>query len=92
MYNKINKFCAIIILLSMGIIAVYASIQTAFMTGLVTALVAPPAAVLAGRVNAGKKLLSDFEKLLIPSSYDDILNGTVKPTAGCHPEMTYLEK
>ena len=63
MYNNINKFCAIIILLSLGIIAVYASIQTAFMTGLVTAFVAPPAAVLAGRVNAGKKLQSDLEKL-----------------------------
>ena len=63
MYTKINKFCAIIILLSLSIIAVYASIQTAFMTGLVTALVAPPAAVLVGMVHAGKKFQSDIEKL-----------------------------
>ena len=63
MYTKLNKFCAIIILLSLGIIAVYASIQTAFMTGLITALVAPPAAVLVGMVHAGKKFQSDIEKL-----------------------------
>ena len=65
MYTEIDKLCSIIILLSLGIIAVYASIQTAFMTGLITALVAPPAAVLAGMVHAGKKFQSDIEKLLI---------------------------
>ncbi len=63
MYIKINTFCFIIILMSLGIIAVYASIQTAFMTGLVTALVAPPAAVLVGMVHAGKKFQSEIEKL-----------------------------
>lgn len=62
MHTEINKLCAIIILLSLGIIAVYASIQTAFMTGLVAALVAPPAAVLVGMVHAGKKFQSDIEK------------------------------
>ena len=38
--QKINVLGILIILLSLGIIAVNASIQTAFMTGLVTSLVA----------------------------------------------------
>ncbi|NJD53599.1 MAG: hypothetical protein FIB07_12105 [Candidatus Methanoperedens sp.] len=62
MYIKLNNFCFIIIFLSLGIIAGYASIQTAFMTGLVTALVAPPAAVLVGMAHAGKKFQSEIKK------------------------------
>jgi hypothetical protein len=52
--QKINVLGILIILLSLGIIAVNASIQTAFMTGLVTALVATSAAVLVGKVYPGK--------------------------------------
>jgi len=63
MNKKINIVGILTILLSLGIIAVYASIQTAFMTGLIAALVAPPAAVLVGMVHAGKKFQSDIEKL-----------------------------
>ena len=63
MIKKINVIGILIILLSLGIIAVYASIQTALMTGLVTAIVAPPAAFLVGKANAGKKLISDIENL-----------------------------
>ncbi|CAG0969180.1 hypothetical protein METP3_01335 [Methanosarcinales archaeon] len=63
MNKKINIVGILTILLSLGIIAVYASIQTAFMTGLITDLVAPPAAVLVGMVHAGKKFQSDIEKL-----------------------------
>ena len=60
MNKKINIVGILTILLSLGIIAVYASVQTAFLTGLVTALVAPPAAVLVGMVHAGKKFQSVY--------------------------------
>ncbi|MFZ3382384.1 MAG: hypothetical protein WA144_00515 [Candidatus Methanoperedens sp.] len=63
MNNKLNIVGILTILLSLGIIAVYASVQTAFLTGLVTALVAPPAAVLVGMVHAGRKFQSYIEKL-----------------------------
>ena len=63
MNKKINIVGILTILLSLGIIAVYASIQTAFMTGLIAALVAPPAAVLVGMIYAGKKFQSYIEKL-----------------------------
>jgi len=64
MSNKINKFCAIIILLSLGIIAVYASIQTAFMTGLVTSIVA-------------RQLLSLWEWYMLVKKYMQKLNKTI---------------
>ena len=63
MNKKINTIGILTILLSLGIIAVFASIQMAFLTGLVTALVAPPAAVLVGIVHAGRKFQSYIEKL-----------------------------
>ncbi|HEX7627335.1 MAG TPA: hypothetical protein VF354_00245 [Candidatus Methanoperedens sp.] len=63
MNNKLNIVGILTILLSLGIIAVYASIQTAFLTGLVTALVAPPTAVLVGMVHAGRKFQSYIEML-----------------------------
>ncbi len=63
MNKKINIVGILTILLSLGIIAVYASVQTAFLTGLVTALVAPPAAVLVGMIHAGRKFQSYIEEL-----------------------------
>ena len=63
MNKKLNEVGILTILLSLDIIAVYASVQTAFLTGLVTALVAPPAAVLVGMVHAGRKFQSYIEKL-----------------------------
>ncbi|KPQ41647.1 MAG: hypothetical protein MPEBLZ_03799 [Candidatus Methanoperedens nitroreducens] len=70
MHTEIDKLCSIIILLSLGIIAVYASIQTAFITGLVAALW--PHQLLSWQ--AWCMLVKSFNQDQILKNYDYIIN------------------
>ncbi len=53
--NKLGTSGIIIILISLGIIAAYASITLALMTMLVTALIAPPVAAIVAILFSGNK-------------------------------------